>query len=298
MSVLRSTFRLTAAAGDIARYVPTFLANGCFSSASSPRGTDAVLTLIAGLMDRTPGDVSRPAAVPSWAEIDYFNGTGWLNEGPVTPLTFRDYAQTLDMYDGTLTTSYVWTTDGTSTRVAVTTLVSQAAFHLAATRLALTPQFSGRVRLRFPLRAWPAPARRLPLARLSWRDLKDALARSDATQPMSPEKPRPTTPPREILTWFDLQDALAADGLMLALPDPAAPTRAPVWYPGEATIRTDASVGERLLTAEGTALHGSRFAEAVAIEIPAGLPVRQSRVIEEDGAQGVTIEIEAEVQAG
>ncbi|HEY6103425.1 MAG TPA: glycoside hydrolase family 65 protein [bacterium] len=296
MIVPRSTFRLTARSRDFARYVPTFLANGCFSTASSPRGTDGVLTLIAGLMDRTPGDVSRPAAVPSWAEIDCFNGAVWLNQTALTPAGFLDYEQTLNMYDGVLTTSYVWAAAPHPVRVAVTTFVSQAAFHLAATRLTLTPQSTGMVRLRFSLRRGPSPVQRLPLARLSWKELKDVLASSNAATAMPLSMARPAAPPREILTWLDLQESLAADGQMLALPDAAAPTRAAVWYPGEVTIRASASLGEMWLHTEGAALNGSAFSEAVAIELPAGLPIARSRVLEDRG--GTIIEIEAELEAG
>ena len=291
----RSTFLLTARAPDFERYVPTFLANGCFSTASSPRGTDGVLTLIAGLMDRTPGDVSRPAAVPSWAEIDCFNGAAWLNQTAVIPANFHDYEQTLDMYDGVLTTSYLWAAPHPM-RVDVSTFVSQAAFHLAATRLTLTPQSTGTVRLRFPLRLGPEPVQRLPLSRLSWDELKEVLARSSATQPMPASVARPAAPPREILTWLDLQESLAAVGRMLVLPDAGAPTRAAVWYPGEVTVRPSANLGEMWLHAEGEAVNGSAFSEAVAIELPAGLPIAGSRVLEDRG--GATIEVEVTLEAG
>src|SRR5256886_5250742 len=50
------------------------ISNGFFSAQSSLRGTDATLAQMVGLMDYTPGDVSRPAAIPSWTEIDYFDG--------------------------------------------------------------------------------------------------------------------------------------------------------------------------------------------------------------------------------
>jgi trehalose/maltose hydrolase-like predicted phosphorylase len=292
-----STFRLTASAGDFPRYVPTFLANGYVSSVSSPRGTDATLTLVAALMDRTAGDVSRPAAIPSWAEIDVFNGTAWLNQTPVTAATFHDYAQTLEMRDGVLTTSYTWTAGGRAARVEVSTFISQSAFHLAATRLVLVPQFTGRVHLRFPLRAWPAQARRLPMARLSWEELRDALDGSEAIRPLPASTPRPERP-REIRTWFDLQDALAADGLALALPDEAAPTRAAIWYPGAVAIRPAASLSDLTLGVHGAALNGSAFAEAVAVELPPALPVLGTRVVREAPDGGVTIEVEAEVQAG
>ena len=56
-------FELDATQQDFARYFPTYLANGMFSTQSSLRGTDATLAQMAGLMDYTPDDVSRPAAL-------------------------------------------------------------------------------------------------------------------------------------------------------------------------------------------------------------------------------------------
>lgn len=60
--------------------------------------------------------------------------------------TFRDYAQALDMHEGTLKTLYTWTPGAKAIRVNVTTLVSQEDVHLAATRLILRPQFTGMIR--------------------------------------------------------------------------------------------------------------------------------------------------------
>jgi hypothetical protein len=215
----------------------------------------------------------------------------------VTTAAFHDYAQTLEMRDGVLTTSYTWAAGGRAARVEVSTFISQSAFHLGATRLVLVPQFTGRVRLRFPLRAWTAPARRLPMARLSWEELRDALAGSDAIRAMPAPTPRPERP-SEIRTWFDLQDALAADGLALALPDQAAPTRAAIWYPGTVAIRPAASLPDLTLGVQGAAINGSGFAEAVAVELPRGLPVLGTRAVGDGAGGGVTIEVEAEVQAG
>ena len=38
-----------------------------------------------------------PAALPSWAEMDYFDGTAWLNATPVTNGSFRDDRQSLQV---------------------------------------------------------------------------------------------------------------------------------------------------------------------------------------------------------
>src|ERR1035437_3604014 len=151
-------FDLTATQKDFSLYFPTYLANGFFTTSSSLRGTDATLSLMVGVMDYTPGDVPRPAALPSWAETDYFDGAAWLNATPVTDSSFRNYRQTLQMYDGVLSTQYVFVSGGHSTRVAVSTLVSEEATHTGLTSISLTPEFTGTVRLRFTLRPHPAPA--------------------------------------------------------------------------------------------------------------------------------------------
>lgn len=290
-----ASFRLEATASDFAVYFPTYLANGYFSIASTLHGTAPALSLMTGLMDRTPGDVSRPAALPGLAETDYFDGTAWLNESAVTPDGFLDYRQTLDMFDGTLTTRYRWNSPGRRTGLEATTLVSQAAPHLAATRLVLTPEFDGTIRLRFPLQVWPAPVQRLALARESWQELKHTLAQSAATRPLPPGAVRPPAP-SEILTWFDLQQALAAEGRELVLPNAAAPTRATVWYPGEVSVQAaEGTLDDRILSLQGTAIGGAHISVATAIELPEGL-VFHGRI--ERGVKGSTLEIEAEVRAG
>jgi len=291
-----SSFLLSATAADFGRYFPTYLANGYFSVASSPQGTAPALSLLVGLMDRTPGDVSRPAALPDWASVDYSDGEAWLNAGPVGVETMQDYMQTLDMFGGTLTTRYVWAGSNRRTRVEVETFISQADHHLAATRLSLTPDFSGEVRLRFPLQAWPAPVQRLSLARHSWGELKDTLLRSPATEPLPPGTPRPAAP-AEILTWFDLQQALAAEGRALVTPGLTAPTRAAVWYAGESDVRTiEANADARLLCLSGAAASGAGFSVAAAVEVPAGLALVSTRV--ERTTRGAALVIAAAVQAG
>src|ERR1039458_8650969 len=128
-------FDLTATRENFSLYFPTYLANGFFTTSSSLRGTDPTLSFMVGVIDYTPGDVPHPAAIPSWAEMDYFDGAAWLNATPVTPSSFRDYRQTLQMYDGVLSTQYVFASSGHATRVAVTTFVSEDSTHLGVTSL-------------------------------------------------------------------------------------------------------------------------------------------------------------------
>ncbi|HXO66192.1 MAG TPA: hypothetical protein VN882_15965, partial [Steroidobacteraceae bacterium] len=51
-----ASFLLSASGADLQHYFPTYLANGYFSTLSSPRGTAVARSYVAGLMDYTPGD--------------------------------------------------------------------------------------------------------------------------------------------------------------------------------------------------------------------------------------------------
>ena len=256
-------FDLTATQKDFSLYFPTYLANGFFTTSSSLRGTDATLSFMVGVMDYTPGDASRPAALPSWAEMDYFDGSAWLNSTPVTPRTFADYRQTLHMYDGILSTQYVFASGGHSTRVAVTTFVSEDATHVGVTRLSLTPDFAGPVRLRFTLRPHPAPAHRLLLARLTREELHKALAEAPS----------------------------------LRVTDPTAPARANEWYPGY--VETQAfggSEAERLIWITGRAVDGPRIAEAAAVTLPPGVTAKDAKLVE--SPQLVSLDLALMVERG
>src|SRR5579872_3377181 len=79
VAIAADTYTLSAGIDDLSGYYPTYLANGYFSLASTPLGSNAALSLMAGLMDEFPEDVARPAAVPSWNTIDYYDGRRWLN---------------------------------------------------------------------------------------------------------------------------------------------------------------------------------------------------------------------------
>jgi protein-glucosylgalactosylhydroxylysine glucosidase len=271
-----AVFELVATERDFTLYFPTYLANGLFSAQSSLRGTDATLAQMAGVMDYTPDDVSRPAAIPSWTEIDYFDGHTWLNESPVTATAYRDYRQSLDMHDGTLKTRYVWAVADRSTRVTVTTFVSEDTNHLGVTSIDLIPEFDGEIHLRFTLRPWAAFPHRLPLGKLSLAEAKQAIATTYNL---------PTPPPTALLSQ------------VLKPATPTSANRAAIWYPGEVSIEsTGASASDRLLWVKGHARHGAAVAEAAAIALPAGLVNPQVTV--KDSARNVVLEVAGSVEKG
>src|SRR5256885_12632434 len=66
-----ASFRLSAGLEDLPAYFPAYLANGYISALSAPRGTEATRAYLVAFMDYAAGDISRPAAVPGWTEIDF-----------------------------------------------------------------------------------------------------------------------------------------------------------------------------------------------------------------------------------
>src|ERR1700760_632933 len=145
------SFILTGTSENFGTYFPSYLANGYFSTMTSVRGTEPARSYMVAFMDYAKDDIARPAALPGWSEIDYNPGGGWLNATRVAPQIFADYSQTLDMYDATLSTHYRFEYANKSTDVAVKTFVSQSDSHIAATQLSITPHFSGKVQLTFPI---------------------------------------------------------------------------------------------------------------------------------------------------
>lgn len=141
-------------------YSEAYLGNGAIGCETTPLGTAASHCFVAGVYDHTPGDVPRLASAPAWNEINIFNGSHWLNrDGPLP--TLEHYHQTLDMYDGVLRTSYVWSEDDRRIRVEAEEFVSRDNASVAATRVFVTPEFSGPIQIRLPLRNWPPPHRYL-----------------------------------------------------------------------------------------------------------------------------------------
>jgi len=240
------SFLLTATAADFDRYFPSYLANGYFSTMTSVRGTEGNRAYMVALMDYARDDIARPAAIPGWSEIDYNPGGGWLNATRVAPHIFRDYRQTLDMHDGTLTTRYRFAYANKATDVEVATFVSQADGHLAATRIALTPQFDGEAQVTFPIRLWSEYQPRFPIARMTGAEMIAAVIASGQT----------------------------LDNKPVPIPD-----RAPVWYPGYVRVAAaDGDAGALTLWLDGRAQGGPAMALAAAVGLPAGLKVEKAEL--------------------
>lgn len=243
-----ASFVLQASAADWANYFPGQLGNGYASTLTAPRGTEDAPAYLVAFMDRTPGDIARPAVVPAWSAIDYRTESGaWLNAAPLDAAHFQDYAQTLDMHDGTLATRYAYRDGERSTDVEVLSLVSQASPHLAGSRLVLTPHSDGRVELSFALDAWAPHQPRFALARISDAEMHQELDKYH---------------------------------LKLEPVAPATPDRAALWYPGTTEVLDRGGDATQLtLWLEGRAANGAAMAAAVAVALPQDMHPISAKVV-------------------
>ena len=263
------TFTLAATAQDFGAYFPTYVGNGYFATMSSPRGTEGNLAYLVGLMDYGADDVSRPAAIPGWTEIDYSTGDSkaghfWMNQVRLDAATFADYRQTLDMRAATLTTRYRYDDHGRKTGVEVVTLVSQASPHLAATRLSITPDFDGTVQLSFALNLWAPHQPRFAMGKL---------------------------------TGDQMQEAVAANNMDFTATPPATPDRAAVWYHGDThVLASDGDTGDFTLWLDGRAEQGLPMAEATALRLPAGLHIAEARLYR--SGYRLALDVNVDVQKG
>jgi len=242
------SFLLTATSKNLAAYFPGQLGNGFTSTLTSPRGTEGTLAYMQAFMDYAQGDVSRPAAIPGWTGIDYSTGASrygqfWLNQVDIDKYHFQNYVQTLDMYNGVLTTRYNYLDGNKTTAVEVKTFVSQASPHLAVTQLSITPDFDGDVQLSFQTDVWAPHQPRF------------ALGKIDGPQ---------------------MQEQVFANNLKLQPIPPATPDRAALWYHGDThVLNADIDTSNLDIWLQGKAEQGHGMAEAAAIALPNDARVSQ-----------------------
>lgn len=156
-----STFVLTADA--LEPYTPSYLGNGYLSLTTTRLATAPASSYMIRVYDQAPDDVPRIANLPAWNEIDVLNGVSWLNQGPVVAERIQNYSQSLSLYDATLETGYRWVADGRAVGVGVQSFVSRSNPNLAVVKLGVTPEYAGRMVVRFPLQGRAEPER-WPLA--------------------------------------------------------------------------------------------------------------------------------------
>ncbi|MEW6193641.1 MAG: hypothetical protein AB1521_00615 [Bacteroidota bacterium] len=150
-------FILTTAKVDT--YYPTYVGNGRFSVSSSQLGTQSTESYMINFYDEGKEDIPRIAALPAWNEINYFNGEKWINDADINSKEITDYKQTLNMFSGYLETAYRWNSPNRTSDIHVTTFVSRSNKNLAIIKFQLTPDFSGEVKLIFPIAEREKPER-------------------------------------------------------------------------------------------------------------------------------------------
>jgi trehalose/maltose hydrolase-like predicted phosphorylase len=154
---------------DPRRLPSPFIGNGRLGVVIPALGIGASPSFKAGLYEHGPGDVPRIVAIPAWNGIAVHDGKDWLDPRPTPDSAVRAYRQVVDMRTGTARTAYDWVNGSRRTAIRVETFISRADQRLTATRLDLTPQQQGPVRVRFALVGW-SPPKRLALAKLGRAD--------------------------------------------------------------------------------------------------------------------------------
>ncbi|MBU1799074.1 MAG: hypothetical protein KKF21_11910, partial [Bacteroidetes bacterium] len=141
-------------------YFPTYIGNGHFSISSSQLGTLPTESYMIKFYDHAKNDIPRIAALPEWNEINYFNGEKWLNDIDFMSEEITNYSQSLDMFNGILTTCYDWETSTfAKSHIEITTFVSRSNKNLAIKKIEITPYFINDVKISFPLKERERPKR-------------------------------------------------------------------------------------------------------------------------------------------
>jgi trehalose/maltose hydrolase-like predicted phosphorylase len=136
-------------------YGPTLVGNGYLFGATPWNGATATEAAVEGLYDHLQQDsYSYQALIPSWNEVDYFNGSHWLNQIRPGEASLSGYKQTLNAFRGTLSTRYDWLDSNRATHIEVTMFPVRQEPNLAVTQLRVTPDYgvtAGPITFSFPL---------------------------------------------------------------------------------------------------------------------------------------------------
>jgi len=158
------TFQLQST--DPSRRPSPFIGNGRVGRVIPALGIEPAPAFVAGLYEEAPRDVPRIVTIPVWGAVAVYDGSSWVSS---TDQPVREYRQVLDMRSGTALTQYQWGTQSKPVAVRVQTFVSRTEPSLTVSRLDLTPDYHGRLGLRFVLAGSPPPPR-LALATLRKAD--------------------------------------------------------------------------------------------------------------------------------
>src|SRR3982751_26147 len=141
----------TLSSEDPARTPSSFIGNGHIGVVVPALGLGPAPAYMTALFEEAPRDVPRIVIIPAWGALGLYNGSRWLAADSNPASAVKDYRQTIDMRSGTALTSYGWGSGSRRMSVRARTFVSRAAPSLAVARLDLTPDYAGRVGVRFAL---------------------------------------------------------------------------------------------------------------------------------------------------
>ena len=151
-------FVLTAHDRTAAGYAPTFTGNGYLGVRVPPAGQGyaggavPAQSELAGFYAQPPKDVQQRANLPTWSSL-----VPVVNGHAFDPAAVTGWRQSLDLHTGIVTTRGRWRADGSHvSAVTFQVLADRARAHVAAVRLTITPQWSGRVAVRDLIDGTPA----------------------------------------------------------------------------------------------------------------------------------------------
>jgi len=136
-------------------YSQISLGNGDLIGATPWNGTAPTSSTVVGFYDHLEEKAySYQALIPSWNEVDYWNGSHWLNQVPADEFRTSGYRQVLDTYHGTLCTQYDWMDGDKVTHISVESFVARQAPGLGIVQFTFNPNYgveAGPVTVSFPL---------------------------------------------------------------------------------------------------------------------------------------------------
>src|SRR5262249_22531324 len=136
-------------------YSQVSLGNGYLIGTTPWNGTTPASSTLAGLHDHLEEKAfSYQALVPSWNEVDYWNGSHWLNQVPVDDFKAVAYSQRLNTHHGILQTQYDWVDGDKLTHISVESFISRQIPGLGVVQFSFTPNYgveAGPITVSFPI---------------------------------------------------------------------------------------------------------------------------------------------------
>jgi trehalose/maltose hydrolase-like predicted phosphorylase len=137
------------------QYSQVLMGNGFLIGTMPWNGTAPTSSTLVGLYDHLEEkSYTYQPLIPSWNEVDYWNGSHWLNRVPPAEFKATGYQQRLDAYHGILLTQYDWVDGDGATHVNVESLVARQIPELGIVLFSFTPKYGvevGPVTVSFPL---------------------------------------------------------------------------------------------------------------------------------------------------